>query len=252
MIGPTTVDDFLRDGCGRCAHYQTPACKVHRWSGVLLELRGLVRASGLAEQVKWGSPCYTLGGRNVAMVTALKEHCALSFFRGASLVDDEGALERPGPNSREGRLLRFRSIDEVLARRALVERLLQQAIALEQQGRPERVQAEPEPMPEELARRLRADPALERAFAALTPGRQRSHILHVLGAKQSETRVRRVERCVPEILAGRGFAEAERRAAASKPTPAPASRRPTAPAKAEPSAAEPSSARRARPPGRSR
>jgi uncharacterized protein YdeI (YjbR/CyaY-like superfamily) len=64
-----------------------------------------------------------------------------------------------------------------------------------------------EPIPEELQRRLDADPALRRAFDALTPGRRRSHALHVAGAKQAETRERRVDRCAPVILAGRGFNE---------------------------------------------
>jgi len=58
-----------------------------------------------------------------------------------------------------------------------------------------------------LAERLEADPELDAAFAALTPGRRRSHILHVGGAKQAETRVRRVDRCVPDIMAGKGFNE---------------------------------------------
>jgi uncharacterized protein YdeI (YjbR/CyaY-like superfamily) len=203
----TNVDDYLRDGCGRCDQFKTPTCKVHLWTDELVALRALVRASGLDETVKWGSPCYTLGGKNVAMIVSYRDHCALQFWKGAALVDEEGVLVAPGESSRFVRLVPFRSMAEVKAKRAVAKRLLEQAIALEREGK--QVDAKPaaEPVPAELAERLAADPALARAFEARTPGRRRSHILHVSGAKQSETRARRVDKCAPEILAGRGFNE---------------------------------------------
>jgi uncharacterized protein YdeI (YjbR/CyaY-like superfamily) len=206
-MNKTSVDAYLRDGCGRCEHYKTPACKVHRWAKELVALRALALETGLTEQLKWGSPCYTLDGKNVFMVVSFKEHCALSFFKGAALVDDEGVLERPGESSRFVRFVKVRSMAELTERRGAVRRLLEQAVALERSGG--KVDAKPaaEPVPEELARKLAGDPRLQRAFEALTPGRRRSHILHVSGAKQSATRARRVDKCVPDILAGRGFHE---------------------------------------------
>ncbi len=203
----TSVDSYLRDGCGRCEHYQTPACKVHRWTPILEALRQLLLASGLVEEMKWGSPCYTLDGKNVIMLISFKESCCLQFFKGAALVDDAGALESPGPSSRYARLLRFRTTLDLAARRPLARKLIDQAIALERAGTKVVVDAAPEPVPDELLRRLESDAALQQAFDALTPGRRRSHILHISGAKQSETRERRVERCAPDILSGRGFNE---------------------------------------------
>ncbi|MEB3221463.1 MAG: YdeI/OmpD-associated family protein [Candidatus Sericytochromatia bacterium] len=204
---PTDVDAYLREGCGRCEHYRTPRCKVHPWRVGLEALREVLLAAGLQEAIKWGSPCYMLGGKNVAMLLSMRESFGLSFLKGAALQDAEGALEPPGPNSRHGRLLRFRSVEEALAGRPLAARYLAQAIALEQAGGGVIPEAPPEPMPEELAQRLAADPSLQQAFEALTPGRRRSHVLHVAGAKQPETRARRVERCGPAILAGKGFNE---------------------------------------------
>lgn len=205
---PTNVDQYLREGCGRCELHATPACKVHRWGPVLTALRALVLESKLEEEVKWGSPCYTLAGKNVVMVAAFKEHCALQFFKGAALVDEAGLLESPGPNSRFARYVKFDSLAQVRARRGAARALIDQAIAVERSGK--KVvddAAAPDAVPPELARRLAADPALARAFATLTPGRRRSHLLHVAGAKQSETRERRIDRCAPLILAGRGMNE---------------------------------------------
>ena len=172
-----------------------------------MALRELVLAAGLVEEMKWGSPCYTLAGKNVVMLASFKDSCALSFFKGAALVNDEGALESPGPNSRFGRFLKFRSVEDVTARRALAVRLVDQAIALERAGTKVQVEPASEPVPAELEERLAKDDTLRQAFAALTPGRRRSHILHISGAKQSETRARRVDRCATDILAGRGFNE---------------------------------------------
>lgn len=202
-----SVDVYLQDGCGRCDHYRTPECKVHLWTEPLRVLRELLLGSDLVEEVKWGVPCYTLGGKPVVMLTALKGYCALSFFKGAALVDDDGLLERPGPNSQLARLLKFRSLAEVVAHREHALGFVEQAITLEREGVTIARDPLPEPMPEELAQRLAADPELEQAFAALTPGRQRSHILYVRGAKQSATRLRRTKRCVPKIVAGKGFHE---------------------------------------------
>jgi uncharacterized protein YdeI (YjbR/CyaY-like superfamily) len=207
-MNTTSVDAYLQDGCGRCDKYRTPECKVLLWTDALVLLRGQLRASGLEEEMKWGNPTYTLGGKNVAMLASLKDCCAVAFFKGALLEDPDGVLESPGPNSHHARQLRFRSTAE--ARKALprLKKLLAQAIQVEKEGKKvERPAAPREAMPEELANRLAADKALKAAFDALTPGRQRSHVLHVSGAKQAETRVRRVEKCVPDILAGKGFNE---------------------------------------------
>lgn len=204
---PTLVDDYLRDGCGRCDRFQTPSCKVHTWPSELVALRSLVRARGLEETVKWGSPCYTLEGKNLVMVVAFKEHCALQFFSGAALEDPESVLESPGPNSRFGRLLKVRSMAELEARRSAAEALLDQAIGLAKRGEKFVPPPPAEPVPAELEACLAKDPKLRRAYEALTPGRRRSHVLHVSGAKQSETRARRAEKCAVDIRAGRGFNE---------------------------------------------
>ena len=206
-MNTTSVDAYLQDGCGRCDHYRMPTCKVHRWTTSLEDLRRMVLATGLIEEMKWGSPCYTQGGKNVVMLGAFKESCVLTFFGGVELVDDEGMLEAPGPNSRSARLIRFRSIEDVTTRRLSIQRILDQAIALDRTGSQGPNETTPLDVPVELERRMVADPDLQRAFDALTPGRQRSHILHISGAKQAETRERRVERSLPAILSGRGFNE---------------------------------------------
>jgi len=202
----TSVDSFLAKGCGRCDCFQTPECKVHTWKGALIALRDILRSSDLTEEMKWGFPCYTLDGKNVVMLAAFTDSCAVSFFKGILLTDPSGILERPGPNTHAGRLLRFTSVDQVVARRELVVGLVREATTLQRSGA-EVPGRDDEALPAELQEVLDGDPSVQAAFDALTPGRKRSYIFHVSRAKQSTTRAARVERSIPKILAGKGFNE---------------------------------------------
>jgi len=38
-----------------------------RWRAELEALRAILLGSGLTEELKWGQPCYTLDGKNVAL-----------------------------------------------------------------------------------------------------------------------------------------------------------------------------------------
>ena len=201
----TTIDGYFAEGCGRCAKFATPQCKVHPWAEVLQALRQLALASGLTETVKWGMPCYTADGTNVAMVSAFTEHCVLSFFQGALLTDPDGLLEAPGPNSRQVRRFSATSAADVRDHERELAALLQQAIAVAQRGdRVPAVAPDTSPWPDELRDAFASDPALEAAFTALTPGRQRGYLLHFTQAAQSATRARRIAQAVPAILAGKG------------------------------------------------
>ncbi len=206
-VNNTSVASYLEEGCGRCDLFKTPQCKVHAWTSALVELRALLLDSGLTEEMKWGSPCYTLGGKNVVMLASLKDFCALSFFKGALLTDPDDVLDAAGPNVQGARLFKFTSAEQVHEHRTHVVGFLQEAISLEERGATVPRRAAPEPMPDELRVTLDGDPKLRAAFDALTPGRQRSYALHVGGAKQSKTRLSRAERCAAKIFEGKGFNE---------------------------------------------
>ena len=60
-------------------------------------------------------------------------------------------------------------------------------------------------IPEEFQNQLDKIPALKTAFDGLTPGRQRGYILYFSAPKQSKTRESRVEKCMQQILNGKGL-----------------------------------------------
>lgn len=179
-----------------------------KWKDEFRELRRIVSACGLSEELKWGKPCYAYQGKNVVLIHGFKEYCALLFHKGALLEDAEGILVQQTENVQAARQIRFTGIKEIKAMGKTIKAYVRAAIDVEKAGlKVELKQTSDYEMPAELRRRLDADRALKEAFEALTPGRQRGYIYHVSQAKQSATRAARVEKSVPKILEGLGFDE---------------------------------------------
>lgn len=175
-----------------------------RWSAEMTALRPVLVDAGLTEAVKWGKPCYSHDGANVAIMQPMSQFLALMFFKGMLLADPEQLLESQGPNSRSARRMRFTSVDEITDRAAVIGSYVTAALALEAAG----VEVGPAPELElvpELAERLAADATLAAGFDSLTPGRQREYNLHVGGAKQSSTRHTRIDRLADRIRSGKGM-----------------------------------------------
>lgn len=199
------VDLYLEEGCGRCALYRTPRCKVHTWPEELKQLRRIALDCDLHEEFKWSQPCYTYKAGNILMVTAFKEYAALAFFKGALLEDLHGILVAPGESSQSARQVRFTSVKGILELEPILKAYIYEAIEVEKAGLKVKFKKNPEPIPEELLKKFNEEPALKTAFKALTPGRQRGYILHFSQPAQSKTRESRIEKCMENILKGKGL-----------------------------------------------
>ena len=199
------VDRYIVEGCGRCPLGGTPNCKVNSWQEELHQLRRIILDTGLTEELKWGVPCYTFEKSNIAIVSALKECCVLSFFKGALLNDQHKLLDKPGENSQAARVIRFTNVQEILQVEPILKAHIIEAIEVEKAGLKVALKKNPEPIPEEFQKKLDEIPSLKAAFEALTPGRQRGYIIHFSQPKQSKTRASRVEKCIPMIFDGKGL-----------------------------------------------
>ncbi len=178
--------------------------RSEKWPEEMAGLRLILLSGGLTEEIKWGKPCYSHGGRNIVILQEMKEFLALMFFKGALLNDPEGVLEGQGPNSRSARRIRFTSVEDVARLTDTLKAYIDEAIHVEEAG----LEVGPAPelvLCEELRNRLDHDPALKAAFEALTPGRQREYNLHFTNARQAKTREARVDKYAQQILDGRGF-----------------------------------------------
>ncbi|HSC87422.1 MAG TPA: DUF1801 domain-containing protein [Polyangiaceae bacterium] len=175
-----------------------------KWQGEIQKLRTILLECKLEEELKWGKPCYAFEGKNIAIIQPFKDQCALMFFKGALLTDSHGLLRSQGANTQSALRLEFTS--ETQIKKSALKDYVKQAIAVEQAGLRVPASAKTElPHPDELTRALQRDRRLAKAFGALTPGRQRAYVMHFSGAKQSATRAARIEKCAPDILAGKGL-----------------------------------------------
>ncbi|MBI9049374.1 MAG: YdeI/OmpD-associated family protein [Anaerolineaceae bacterium] len=202
------IDLYIANGCGRCPLGGTPNCKTLTWPEELKKLRSILLDSELTEELKWSVPCYTYDNKNILIMAAFKEYCAISFFKGVLLKDPNGILETPGKNTQAGRLLKFTNVNEIIEMESIIKAYIQEAIHIEMTGlKVEYKKTIEYDMPEELLNKLDEDPAFNAAFESLTPGRQRGYLLHFSAPKQSQTRVSRIEKCTEKIFEGKGLNE---------------------------------------------
>jgi uncharacterized protein YdeI (YjbR/CyaY-like superfamily) len=179
-----------------------------KWQKEGGRLRKIALDCGLTEETKWGKPCFTYQRKNLAIIIPLKDTCAFSFFKGALLHDHEHILKKAGEHTQSGRWIKFTSAKEIAALQSILRNYIYEAIKLEESGKKVIFKKASEyAVPEELQAKLNEAPKLRAAFKALTPGRRKSYIFHISGAKQAKTRVARAQRCAPMILRGRGFNE---------------------------------------------
>lgn len=200
-----SVDNYYLEGCGRCSLGGTPECKVHTWASELEFLRKLVHSCTLTEESKWGTPCFTHQNKNILMISALKEYCCISFFKGVLLSDSKNLLSKPGPNSQAVKLFKFTGLQDIQQLENEIRAYIYEAIEIEKKGLKVPYKKNPEDLPAELEAIFEEDPILKSAFESLTPGRQRGYILHFSQPIQEKTRISRIEKCIPMILTGIGL-----------------------------------------------
>ena len=186
------VDGFLR--------------KAKKWREEFERLRKVCLDCGLTEELKWGKPCYSHQGSNIVLIHGFKHYCALLFFKGALLKDPNGILVQQTENVQAARQIRFTNVREIVEMEPILKTYIKEATDAEKAGLEVNYKKTSEfAIPEEFQNRLDESPALKTAFHALTPGRQRGYVLYFSAVKKSKTRAARIEKCVHQILEGKGL-----------------------------------------------
>lgn len=180
--------------------------KAGKWQEEIEKLRTIVLDCGLSEVLKWGCPCYMYNGNNIVLIHVFKEYCALLFFKGALLKDPKGILVQQTANVQAARQMRFTSLQEVKKQERAIKAFIYEACEVEEAGLKVPMKKTKEfAVPEEFQAKLDKSAALKKAFQALTPGRQRAYLLYFGQAKQAKTREARIEKYLPQIMAGKGL-----------------------------------------------
>jgi uncharacterized protein YdeI (YjbR/CyaY-like superfamily) len=180
--------------------------KAKTWRQELAQLRAMILDCDLTEELKWGCPCYTFGGKNIVLIHVFKEYCAVLFFKGALLKDAKGILIRQTENVQAARQIRFTNVREIAKMKSALKAYIYEAIEVEEAGLKVNLKKTTEfKMPEEFQKKLKENRVLKNAFDKLTPGRQRGYLLYFSQAKQSTTRETRIEKTMEQILEGKGL-----------------------------------------------
>ncbi len=180
--------------------------RAKKWQKEMEKLRTISLGCGLTEESKWGKPCYTFQNSNIVLIHGFKEYCALLFFKGALLKDAKGILVQQTENVQAARQIRFTNVREIDKIEPILKAYIKEAIEVEKAGlKVDYKKTADFAIPEEFQNKLDEIPALKTAFDALTPGRQRGYILYFSAPKQSKTRESRIEKCMQQILNGKGL-----------------------------------------------
>lgn len=180
--------------------------KAKSWKDEMTLLRTILLSCKLDESIKWGQPCYSSNNKNLIIIAPFKTHCDLGIFNGATLKDEKGLLVKAGVNTQSSRQLRFTNLEEIKKNKSIIASYVKEAIENEKKGLkfiPD--EADKTIHVAELETIFKKNAPLKKAFTALTPGRQRAYLIHFSGAKQSATRIARIEKYTDAILAGKGI-----------------------------------------------
>ncbi|MDE3182430.1 MAG: YdeI/OmpD-associated family protein [Bacteroidota bacterium] len=180
--------------------------KESKWQKEYKQLREIVLDCGLNEELKWGQPCYSLNGKNILLIHGFKDYCAYLFFKGTLLKDDKHILIQQTEHVQSPRQARFTSVKEIIKLEKTLKAYIYEAIEVEKAGlKVKQKKTSDYEVAAEFQKKLNEDKTLKAAFKALTPGRQRSYLFYFSQAKQSKTREARIEKCIPDILKGKGL-----------------------------------------------
>jgi len=180
--------------------------KAKKWQDEMGMLRKIILDCQLTEELKWNWPCYTFQKSNIVLINAFKEYCAILFFKGALLNDTNGILNNIGDNTQAGRQIRFTNVSEIVKMESTLKTYIYEAIEVEKSGVKVNLKKNEELiLPEEFKNKLDKNSAFKAAFNALTSGKQKAYNIYFSTPKQSKTRVSRIEKCMQQILDGKGL-----------------------------------------------
>jgi uncharacterized protein YdeI (YjbR/CyaY-like superfamily) len=177
-----------------------------KWHQEFKKLRAILLDCELTEELKWGKPCYTFQESNVVIIQGFREYCALLFCKGALLKDARRILIQQTENVQAARQIRFTDVREIGAMEPVLKAYVKEAVAVEKAGLEVKYKKTSDfKVANEFQTKLDEMPSLKKAFAALTPGRQRGYLLYFSAPKQSKTREARVAKSMKQILRGEGL-----------------------------------------------
>ncbi|WP_367768312.1 DUF1801 domain-containing protein [Flavobacterium sp. WC2421] len=174
--------------------------KNNNWTEELHLLKEILAQTELIETTKWGGPVYVLNNKNVIGIGGFKSYFGIWFFNGVFLKDEKKVLV----NAQEGitkalRQWRFNSKEEVNDKEVLTYIL--EAIENEKKGKVIKATAKETLVSTELQLAIDSSSILAEAFQKFSLAKQREFHEYIEEAKREPTKLSRIEKITPMILA---------------------------------------------------
>ena len=99
-----------------------------QWQEEMTALRAILLECDVVEEIKWGKPAYTNGGKVIVVIQAFKQYFALLFYKGYLLDDEKKLLQTPGPNTKVSRQMRFENVAEIKKLQTTIKAYVNEAI----------------------------------------------------------------------------------------------------------------------------
>jgi len=181
--------------------------KNHKWRGSLVLLKDLIESTELTENIKWGSPVYTIENKNIVGIAAFKNYVGLWFHQGALLKDKSKKLINAQANKTKAlRQWRFSSKQEVINQSTHILTYIDEAIKNHKLGKTIKpVRKTALELPPELIEKLDNNRKLTLAFDKFTASKQGDFIEYINDAKQQTTKLKRLNKIIPMIEIGEGL-----------------------------------------------
>ncbi|MFT7632877.1 MAG: hypothetical protein ACI87E_003932 [Mariniblastus sp.] len=169
------------------------------------KLRKTMLSLGIEETLKWSVPVYVAAGKNVAGIISLKKYFGVWFYQGALLSDPDKVLVNANEEKTKAmRQWRFQTAKDVKV--GALKKYVLEAVRLAESGKEIKPnKSKPVIVPTELTKALAAQPAARQAFESMSKSCRREYADYISEAKRAETKIRRIEKIIPMILAAQGL-----------------------------------------------
>ena len=185
---------------------KNPWVKTDIWEEEIALLRSIIDQTELVETTKWGGPVFTSNGKNILGIGGFKSYFGIWFFNGVFLKDEANVLVAAQEGVTKAlRQWRFASKAEVEKNEKRILQYIAESVANEKAGMVFKPQKKETVVSKHLQTALNADANLATAFAGFSPFKQREFIEFLESAKREETKLSRLEKIKPLILANVGL-----------------------------------------------
>lgn len=175
---------------------------------IMNHLRELVHdfCPDVEEGMKWNMPYFMYRGKILCSIASFKSHCSFGFWLHSEMNDPHRIFKR-STDGGMGSLGKIASLADLPKREHLGAYILEAMALIEHGTIPRELNPKfKKPLaeiPVELSELLEANPKAKTAFESFPPSHQREYVNWITEAKREETKQRRLQQTIENLLEGK-------------------------------------------------